>query len=148
LQATKKTVIPAWAPYDETEELAKNATNASPRMQYKLIQSKFWIKCMLKNAAQQLGSENEYQKLKPLILEQNIPTIQAHIQSGSLNYEKLTKWYLYRIVKFENDKDKMLNAIVAINPDAVKEARNRDKNKSKYDHAIYGIPILIKTIPT
>jgi hypothetical protein len=36
-----KTVIPAWAPYDETEELAKNATNASPRMQYKLIQSKF-----------------------------------------------------------------------------------------------------------
>jgi amidase len=81
----------------------------------------------MKNAAQQLGTENEYQKLKPLILEQNIPTIQAHIQSGSLNYEKLTKWYLYRIVKFENDKDKMLNAIVAINPDAVKEARNRDK---------------------
>jgi amidase len=34
------------------------------------------------NIAQQLGfSENEYQRLKPLILEQNIPTIQAHIQS-------------------------------------------------------------------
>ena len=33
---TQKTVIPAWAPYDETEELAKNATNASTKMQYKL----------------------------------------------------------------------------------------------------------------
>jgi Asp-tRNA(Asn)/Glu-tRNA(Gln) amidotransferase A subunit family amidase len=38
----------------------------------------------------------------------------------------------------------MLNAIVAINPEAVK-ARNRAK-QIKYDHAIYGIPILIKTI--
>jgi hypothetical protein len=27
------------------------------------------------------------------------------------------------IAKFENDKDKMLNAIVAINPEAVKEAK-------------------------
>jgi amidase len=37
----------------------------------------------------------------------------------------LTQWYLYRIVKYENDKDKMLNAIVAINPEAVNEARER-----------------------
>jgi hypothetical protein len=42
----------------------------------------------------------------------------------------------------------MLNAIVAINPDAVKEARNRDKTNLNNDHAIYGIPILIKTTPT
>jgi amidase len=52
------------------------------------------------------------------------PTIQSHIQS-SLSYETLTQWYLYRIVKYENDKDKMLNAIVAINPEAVNEARER-----------------------
>jgi hypothetical protein len=43
----------------------------------------------------------------------------------SLSYETLTQWYLYRIVKYENDKDKMLNAIVAINPEAVNEARER-----------------------
>lgn len=144
---TQKTVIPAWAPYDETEELAKNATNASTRMQYKLIQSKILDKNTIwKNIAQQIGafSEDDYQRLKPLILEQNIPTIQSHIQSGSLSYETLTQWYLYRIVKYENDKDKMLNAIVAINPEAVNEARKRDKNKSNHDHPIYGIPILVK----
>ena len=144
---TQKTVIPAWVPYDETEELAKNATHASTRMQYKLIQSKILDKnAIWKNIAQQLGSfsEADYQRLKPFILEQNIPTIQSHIQSGSLSYEQLTQWYLYRIVKFENDKDKMLNAIVAINPDAVTEARKRDKSKSNLDHPIYGIPILVK----
>ena len=70
--------------------------------------------------------------------------MQSHIQSGSLSYETLTQWYLYRIVKYENDKDKMLNAIVAINPEAVNEARKRDKNKSNHDHPIYGIPILVK----
>lgn len=144
---TQKTVIPPWASYDETEELAKNATNASKRMQYKLIQSKILDKNTIwKNIAQQIGafSEDDYQRLKPLILEQNIPTIQSHIQSGSLSYETLTQWYLYRIVKYENDKDKMLNAIVAINPEAVNEARKRDKNKSNHDHPIYGIPILVK----
>ncbi|RTY82573.1 amidase [Flavobacterium sp. ZB4P23] len=144
---TQKTVIPAWAPYDETEELAKNATNASTRMQYKLIQSKILDKNTIwENITQQIGafSEDDYQRLKPLILEQNIPTIQFHIKSGSLSYETLTQWYLYRIVKYENDKDKMLNAIVAINPEAVNEARKRDKNKSNHDHPIYGIPILVK----
>ena len=144
---TQKTVIPAWAPYDETEELAKNATNASTRMQYKLIQSKILDKNTIwENIAQQIGafSEDDYQRLKPLILEQNIPTIQSNIKSGSLSYETLTQWYLYRIVKYENDKDKMLNAIVAINPEAVNEARKRDKNKSNHDHPIYGIPILVK----
>ena len=144
---SQKTVIPAWASYDESEELAKNATNASKRMQYKLIQSKIQDKNTIwKNIAQQIGafSEDDYQRLKPLILEQNIPTIQSHIQSGSLSYETLTQWYLYRIVKYENDKDKMLNAIVAINPEAVNEARKRDKNKSNHDHPIYGIPILVK----
>lgn len=144
---TQKTVIPAWASYDETEELAKNATNASTKMQYKLIQSKILDKNTIwKNIAQQIGtfSEEDYQRLKPLILEQNIPTIQSYIQSGNLSYETLTQWYLYRIVKYENDKDKMLNAIVAINPEAVNEARKRDKNKSNHDHPIYGIPILVK----
>ena len=144
---TQKTVIPAWASYDETEEVAKNTTNASTRMRYKLIQSKILDKNTIwKNIAQQIGtfSEDDYQRLKPLILEQSIPTIQSHIQSGSLSYETLTQWYLYRIVKYENDKDKMLNAIVAVNPEAVNEARKRDKNKSNHDHPIYGIPILVK----
>ena len=118
-----KTVILAWIPYDESEELAKNADHESRKMQYKLIQSRILAKNEIwKNVSDQITyfSEEDYQTLKPLIFEQDIPTIQSHVQSGDLTYGKLTQWYLYRIVKYENDKDKSLNAIIDINPDAVK----------------------------
>jgi amidase len=67
--------------------------------------------------------EGRLSKAKAFNFRTKHPTIQSHIQSGSLSYETLTQWYLYRIVKYENDK--MLNAIVAINPEAVNEARER-----------------------
>lgn len=142
-----KTIIPEWIPYDESEEIAENANNESLKMQYKLIQSQVLDKNdMWGNISDQIAdfSEDDYQRLKPFILEQNIPAIQSHIQSGDLTYETLTQWYLYRIVKYENDKDKMLNAIISINPNAVDEARERDKNKTSEKHPIYGMPILVK----
>ncbi len=142
-----KEAIPVWTPYDESEEIAENANHEQVKMRFKLIQSQTLDKNdMWKNVAEQIKnfSEEEYQKLKPLILEQDIPTIQKNIASGNLTYEALTQWYLYRIVKYENDKDKMLNAIIAINPNAVEEARERDKNKTAEKHFIYGMPILIK----
>jgi len=141
------TVISPWVPYDESEELANNADHRSRRMQYKLIQSKILDKNEIwKNLSDQIlhFSEEDYQLLKPLILEQDIPSIQLHIKSGDLTYEKLTQWYLYRIVKYENDRTRSLNNIIAINPDAVSEARQRDKNRSSSDHPVYGMPILLK----
>jgi amidase len=36
----------------------------------------------------------DHDRLKPLILEQNIPTLQKLIKNGSLTYESLTKFYL------------------------------------------------------
>ncbi len=137
----------AWIPYDESEELAQNASHQSPKMRYKLIQSKILDKnTVWQNVIPQIKnfSEADYQRLKPLILEQDIPALQAHIRSGKLTYGKLTQWYLYRIVKFENDSSTMLNSIIAINPDAVSEARKRDKNRTAGDHPIYGIPVLLK----
>ena len=145
--SVQKTTIPAWMPYDETAELATNAKNESTRLRYKLIQSKILDKNEVwKNVAGQLKgfTEQDYETLKPMILEQDIPTLQTHIESGKLSYEKLTQWYLFRIVKFENDKDKALNNIIAINPNAVAEARKKDRNKSGTDHPVYGMPILLK----
>lgn len=142
-----KTVIQEWIPYDEYQELAENANHESSKMQFKRIQSQVLDKNETwKDVSAQIAdfSEEEYQRLKSFILEQNIPTIQSHIASGDLTYEALVQWYLYRIVRYENDKNKMLNAIIAINPNAVNEARERDKGKSVEDHPIYGMPILIK----
>ncbi|MDP3453346.1 MAG: amidase family protein [Bacteroidales bacterium] len=142
-----ESVIAEWVPYDESGELAESANHASPRMRFKLIQSQVLDKNeMWKNVASQIKnfSEEDYQRLKPLIFEQSIPTVQSHIESGELTYEKLTQWFLYRIVKYENDRSTMLNAIVAINPNAVKEARVKDRRRSAGKHLIYGMPILVK----
>jgi len=142
-----ETTIDPWVPYDETALLEANASHESKKMQFKVIQSKNLDKNEIwKNIQPQISnfSEQEYQNLKPLILEQDIPTLQTHIESGKLTYEQLTQWYLYRIVKFENDSSKALNSILAVNPEAVAQARERDKNKPTDNHPIFGIPVLLK----
>ena len=75
-------------------------------MKFKLFQSKVLdMNEVFKpfNAALSAFSEEEYQSLKPLIIEQNIPTIQGHVKEGKLSYEKLTLFYLYRIRKRQVD---------------------------------------------
>lgn len=146
-QQKQETVIAEWIPYDQSEEIAKNADNPSRKLQYKLIQSKARDKNDIwKNVAEQIKyfSEEDYKQLKPLIYNQDIPTLQAYVSSGELTYERLTQWYLYRIVKYENDSNTYLNAIIDINPNAVKEAREKDKNVTDSNHPIYGMPILLK----
>jgi amidase len=103
--------------YDETAELKKQQDHENPRMKFKLFQPKgLDMNEVFKPFKDELAtnfSEEEYQSLKPLILEQNIPTLQNHVKDGALSYEKLTLFYLYRIQKFESDSTKSLNAVIA-----------------------------------
>ncbi len=141
------TIIPVWKTYDEATYLSENADHPIKRMQYKLIQSKVLDKNDIwKNIQPQISdfSEEEYNALSPLIYENEILKIQQHIKDKKLSYEKLTKWYLYRIAKYENDSTKTLHTIIAINPNAVSEAKKLDNNRSENDHPIYGMPILLK----
>lgn len=92
-------------------------------------------------------SEEAYNTLKPLVLEQDIPTLQKHIINGDLSYEKLTKFYLYRIRKFDRENDLSLNSVIALNPKVIKQARQKDKEfkkGKKVRHPIFGMPILLK----
>lgn len=90
-------------------------------------------------------SEEIYTSLKPLILEQNIPTLQKNIAEGKLTYEKLVLFYLYRIRKFDRENHLSLNAVMALNPNVVKEARKKDKQpKPSNEFTIFGMPILLK----
>ena len=146
-KTAKQSSINSWVSYDEKNDLAMSAKNESVRLRYKLIQSKILDKNEIwKNVFPQIRnfSESDYLLLEPLIFNQDIPAIQSNIKEGKLTYEKLTQWYLYRIVKFENDKNKALNNIISINPNAVKEARKKDKNKSDNNRPVYGMPILLK----
>lgn len=134
--------------YDETAKLKEQQNHQKKRMQFKLFQSKVLdMNTVFKPFEEDLAyfSEENYQELKPLILEQNIPTIQNNIKEGQLTYEKLTLFYLYRIRKFESDSTKSLNSIIALNADAINQARERDLNKENVsEFSMYGMPILLK----
>ncbi|QTD37489.1 amidase [Polaribacter batillariae] len=138
----------AFKKYDETEALAKSQKNESGRMKFKLIQSKYLdMNTVYKPFQKELAgfSEENYEALKPLILEQNIPNLQKNVKEGKLSYEKLTLFYLYRIRKFESDSTLSLNSIIALNPNVLEEAREKDKNKTEVsEFSIYGMPILLK----
>ena len=92
-------------------------------------------------------SEANYEALKPLILEQDIPSLQQSVKAGKLTYEKLTLFYLYRIRKFESDSTLSLNSIISLNPKVLAQAREKDKNNVSdlfFDIRMYGMPVLLK----
>ena len=134
--------------YNETLALEKQQNHKKSRMQFKLLQSKYLdMNAIFKPFETDLEyfSEENYTALKPFILEQDIPTLQKNIKAGNISYEKLTLFNLYRIRKFESDSTKSLNSIISLNPNVLKEARARDKNKKENTkYSIYGMPVLLK----
>lgn len=91
-------------------------------------------------------SEERYEYLKPFILEKSIPQIQKAIYARKFSYLQLTQFFLFRIAKFETNAGTSLHAIIALNPNIIAEAKEKDvqlKNR-KAKHEIFGMPILLK----
>ncbi len=138
-----------WVPYNDSLDLAQTQDLENSRMHLKLVNAKgldkndIWKE--LNGEINQLSLER-IKEISPLILEQDIPTIQKYIKEGSLTYEELTLFYLDRIARFESDNDRALNGVIALNVNAVKEARALDVvDKSSIDeYSVYGMPILLK----
>ncbi len=137
-----------WEAYDETTEIEANANHPIKRMRYKRIQSQHTDRNTFFAPFKKdlLGfTEEDHNSLKPLILEQDILKIQQHVQNGSLTYEQLCLFYIYRMYKYENNPKTYLNALITLNPEILSQARMRDKNrKEDLSHPLYGMPILLK----
>jgi amidase len=75
----------------------------------------------------------------------SIPTLRRAIDSGHLSAEALTRYYLHRIEAL-NRRGPALHAIIAINPDALGQARalDRARHGRRSPGTLEGIPILIK----
>ncbi len=91
-------------------------------------------------------SDHTYNILKPIILDQDIPTLQQHIDQGRLSYELLVKFYLYRIKSLDRKNDKSLNSVISLNTRIVKQAKEKDNNRPKNlsNFSLYGMPLLLK----
>lgn len=81
-----------------------------------------------------------------LVLEEtDVATLQSQLSGGKLTSHQLTQAYLERIAALD-DAGPMLNAVIDINPDALKEADARDKERKagKVRGPMHGIPVLLK----
>lgn len=91
-------------------------------------------------------SKAKYEFLKPLIMNNDIPTLQKNISKGILSYKDLTIFYLYRIKNYDRMNEKSLNSVISLNPEIIEQAIEKDKNRPKdlSNYSIYGMPILLK----
>ncbi|MEM9647273.1 MAG: amidase family protein [Bacteroidota bacterium] len=145
-EIAETTKEPLWTPYDETAEIQVNANHENERMRFKFIQSKILDKNEVfapLHAEVSRFPREKYEMIRPLVLEQDIPTIQNAIMEGKFDYKDLVLFYLYRIYEYELSRETTLNTIIALNPNVLKEAEALDANANGH-HPIYGMPILLK----
>lgn len=131
----------------ENEMLYKNRKHESERMHYKLVNSKYqneeYVFDDVLEDIKQL-SDARYKALAPMILEQDIATLQDYVAASKFTYEELTLFYLKRMFIYETNPSTSLHSIISINQNVVAQAREKDKNKNLKNNAIFGMPILLK----
>ena len=76
------------------------------------------------------------------VVEATIPEMQAAMKEGSVTSRELTLLHLARIALYED----RLNAVVAINPRALAEAEERDRERAegRVRGPLHGIPVALK----
>ncbi|SHH35296.1 amidase family protein [Winogradskyella jejuensis] len=146
----------ARTPITESETVVDNtktdddlsAISTKDFREFKVLDSKLITKAEIWeriNPQMEDFKEADYNRLKPMVLESDMMTLQKHIADGKFNYEQLTKFYLYRIRKFDRENDLSLNSVISINPNVIKEAKEVDETEFEEGmHPIFGMPILLK----
>ena len=76
------------------------------------------------------------------VVEASIPEMQAAMKQGRVTSRDLVSQYLIRIALYNNK----LNAIITVNPNALREAEARDRERAqgKVRGPLHGIPIALK----
>jgi amidase len=76
------------------------------------------------------------------LLEADVPTLQAAMANGDVTSEQLVRYYMLRIRAI----DPALNSVIAVNPEAVDQARALDRERAEGSDRgpLHGIPVLLK----
>jgi amidase len=142
-----KTPVETSESTDKSSDLS--AISTKDFREFKVLDSKNLSKAEIWEALNpQLAdfTEADYNRLKSFILEQDITTLQNNRRTHKFTYVELTKFYLYRIRKFDRENELSLNSVIAINPNVIEQAKINDRDfiNKKWKHPIFGMPILLK----
>src|SRR5882724_11698947 len=76
------------------------------------------------------------------VIEAGITDMQQAMASGRVTSRELVQQYLMRIALY----DKKLNAVMTVNPNVLREAEERDRERAqgRLRGALHGIPIALK----
>jgi len=87
----------------------------------------------------------QYLKSVPDFSDYDITRLQREMQAGTVSSRQITQWSLNRIAAID-DAGPMLNAVIAINPDALAIADERDAERraGRIRGPLHGIPVLLK----
>jgi len=79
------------------------------------------------------------------LVEASVPELQLALRSHLITSEQLVQMYLNRIGAYDH-AGPMLNSFIHINPNALQEARDRDRDRHRgLAHGpLFGIPVLLK----
>lgn len=79
------------------------------------------------------------------IMSATIPEVEAAMATGKLTSVKITEAYLKRIDAYDK-KGPAINAVIMVNPNALKEARAMDAERraGKIRGPLHGVPIILK----
>lgn len=84
-----------------------------------------------------------------LVLGQDVEALQQAVMQGALSYEDLTAVCLYRIKTLDQSYHGY-NSVIEVAPDAIRQARDRDRDRRKRLAAgetlppLFGIPVMLK----
>src|SRR6516162_8217264 len=92
-------------------------------------------------AAQPASRDNSQKNFN----EMTVAQLEAAMANGNLTSEKLTKFYIQRILDLDQNGPGV-NAVIELNPDAIKDAEQMDKLRKKGTilGPMHGIPVLVK----
>jgi amidase len=92
-------------------------------------------------AAQPASGDNSQKNYN----EWTVAQLEAAMANGNLTSEKLTKYYIQRILDLDQSGPGV-NAVIELNPDAIKIAKQMDQER-RHGHVrgpMHGIPVLVK----
>lgn len=103
----------------------------------------------VKAAVQTASTKSESQKLEDIfttidLMDATVSSLEKEMSAGNLTAKQLVQMYIDRINKYDKSLD--LNSIISINPDAIKEAEQKDKDRAagNVKGKLFGISVVVK----